>query len=304
MHLETPTPVLSIPTGEREIRGPISRRSFTASSAAAAALAIYAGEISRHEIDVTHRTIPIDNLPQPFHGFRIVQLSDIHLDEYTEPGFLERVIHRVNAIAPDLVLLTGDFISMGPLPHSTAIRAAGECGELLRTITCPLRYGILGNHDAGVGSEAVASHLRSTGTLVLINQSVPIEKSGKRIWLTGIDDAAYGKPDLALALPPEPGAPVILMVHEPDYADVIAANPLSRVVNLILSGHSHGGQVRLPGLPPPNLPPMAKKYYDGSYRLGHIQLYVNRGIGTVGLPFRFFCPPEITVFTLQQHGLI
>jgi predicted MPP superfamily phosphohydrolase len=97
---------------------------------------------------------------------------------------------------------------------------------------------------------------------------------------------------------------VILMAHEPDYADEIAKHPRSRNIDLILSGHSHGGQIRFPFLPPTNLPPMAEKYYEGNYRVANMQLYVNRGIGTVGLPFRLFCPPEITVFTLQPHGLV
>jgi predicted MPP superfamily phosphohydrolase len=136
---------------------------------------------------------------------------------------------------------------------------------------------------------------------VLINEHVPIERNGHRIWIAGLDDPAKGHPDLDLAVPGKPDGPVILMAHEPDYADTIVRHPRSQFIDLVLSGHSHGGQVRLPFLPPLALPPMAKKYFEGLYRFGPIQLYVNRGIGAVGVPFRFFCPPEITVFTLGRQ---
>ena len=281
-------------------RATLTRRAFLAASILTpTAILLYSNVHGRHELEITHRTFFLANLPPAFEGFRIVQISDIHLDEYTEAGFLERVLRHVNALAPDLVLLTGDFVSKGPRHHSVAIRAAGQCGELLRAIACPLRYAILGNHDVDVDGPAVADHLRTTGTPVLINQYVPIERAGQRIWIAGLDDAAKGHPDLSVAIPTKPDGPVILMAHEPDYADTIAAHPRGRSVNLVLSGHSHGGQVRLPFLLPLMLPPMGKIYYEGLYRLDRMQLYVNRGIGTVGVPFRFNCPPEITVATLK-----
>jgi uncharacterized protein len=277
-----------------------TRRSFLiGSGTAAAALALYAGEIARHELDIVQRPIVVNNLPPPFHGYRIVQLSDIHLDEYTEPFFLEHVVNKVNSLAPDLVLLTGDFITHGSITFLAGKHAAHRCAEILTTLTAPLRYAILGNHDVAVNAPLVVQALTTRGTPVLLNRHLAIERNGARLWLCGVDDPATSNPNLDLALPTNPDGPVILMAHEPDFADTVVAHPRGHLVDLMLSGHSHGGQVRLPFLGPLILPPLGEKYPEGHYRFNKMQLYVNRGLGTVGLPFRLNCPPEITVITLQ-----
>jgi predicted MPP superfamily phosphohydrolase len=277
-----------------------TRRSFLiGTGTVAAGLALYSGEIARHEIEIVYRPIAITNLPAPFHGYRIVQLSDIHLDEYTEPFFLERLVHQVNALAPDLVLLTGDFITHGSLTFIAGGHAVRRCAEILTTLTAPLRYAILGNHDVAFNGPLVIEALTSHGTPVLVNQYLPIERNGARLWLCGVDDPGTSHPDLDLTLPTNPDGPVILMAHEPDFADHVIAHPRGPLVDLMLAGHSHGGQIRLPFLGPLILPPMGEKYPEGHYRFNRMQLYVNRGIGTVGLPFRLNCPPEITVVTLQ-----
>src|SRR5271170_8121584 len=147
-----------------------TRRNFlVGAGTTAAGLALYAGEIARHEIDIVQRPIAVANLPPSFHGYRIVQLSDIHLDEYTEPFFLEHIVNRVNAIAPDLVLLTGDFITHGALTFVAGRHALHRCAEILTTLTAPLRYGILGNHDVSFGSAMVIQALTTHGTPVLVN---------------------------------------------------------------------------------------------------------------------------------------
>jgi len=277
-----------------------TRRNFLiGTGVTAAGLALYSGEISRHELDIVYRPIAIANLPEPFHGYRIVQISDIHLDEYTEPFFLERIVRHVNTLAPDLVLLTGDFITHGSLTFIAGGHALRRCAEILTTLTAPLRYAVLGNHDVNFDAPEVVRALTAHGTPVLVNQYLPVERKGSRFWLCGVDDPGTSSPNLDLAIPAKPDGPVILMAHEPDYADSVIAHPRGHLVDLMLSGHSHGGQVRLPFLGPLILPPMGLKYPEGHYRFDQMQLYVNRGIGTVGLPFRLNCPPEITVITLQ-----
>jgi predicted MPP superfamily phosphohydrolase len=277
-----------------------TRRNFLiGTGAAAAGLALYSGEIARHEIDIVQRPIAITNLPTPFHGYRIVQLSDIHLDEYTEPYFLERIVHQVNSLSPDLVLLTGDFITHGSLTFIAGSHAVHRCAEILTTLTAPLRYAILGNHDVTFNGPFVTHALATHGTPVLINQYLPIERNGARLWICGVDDPGTSHPNLDLTIPDRPDGPVLLMAHEPDFADQVVAHPRGPLVDLMLAGHSHGGQVRLPFLGPLILPPMGEKYPEGLYRFKQMQLYVNRGIGTVGLPFRLNCPPEITLITLQ-----
>ena len=277
-----------------------TRRNFLiGTGTAAAGLALYSGEIARHEIDIIRRPIAIKNLPTPFHGYRIAQISDIHLDEYTEPFFLERVVSHINALSPDLVLLTGDFITHGSLTFIAGNHAVNRCAEILATLTAPLRYAILGNHDVAFNAPLVTHALTTHGTPVLINQFIPIERNGARLWLCGVDDPGTSHPDLDLAIPPKPDGPVLLMAHEPDYADDVIAHHRGPLVDLMLAGHSHGGQIRLPFVGALVLPPLGQKYPEGHYRLNQMQLYVNRGIGTVGLPFRFNCPPEITAITLN-----
>ncbi len=288
-----------MPVSTTETPPHTTRRAFlTGAAALAAGLAVYSGEVARHEIDTTHPTLKLRNLPTAFQGIRICQISDIHLDEYTEPYFLERVVHHVNALAPDIVLLTGDFVTRGALTFIAANHAAHRCAEILRTIQCPEKYAILGNHDVAVGARLVTRALNAQGIPVLRNTAIPLTRGGDRLWLGGTADPGTDHPDLNLAVPANPGAPVLLMVHAPDFADTVVAHPRFPLINLMLSGHSHGGQIRLPFTGPLVLPPGGQKYPEGLYRFGAMQLYVNRGIGTVGLPFRLNCPPEITVFTL------
>ncbi|MEO6806524.1 MAG: metallophosphoesterase [Edaphobacter sp.] len=277
-----------------------TRRNFLiGTGTAAAGFALYSGEIARHEIDIVQRTITIPGLPSPFHGYRIAQISDIHLDEYTEPYFLERIVHQVNSLAPELVLLTGDFITHGSLTFIAGKHALHRCAEILTTLTAPLRYAILGNHDVAFNGPLVIESLVAHGTPVLVNQHIPVERASSRLWLCGVDDPGTSHPNLDLAIPTKPDGPVLLMAHEPDYADDVVAHPRGHLVDLMLSGHSHGGQIRLPFLGPLVLPPLGEKYPEGYYRFNQMQLYVNRGIGTVGLPFRLNCPPEITIITLN-----
>jgi uncharacterized protein len=279
----------------------ITRRRFLlGASAAGAGIALYAGTHGRHQWEVVERTIAIRNLPDAFVNFRIVQMSDIHLEEYTETWFLEKMVQQVNLLAPDLVLLTGDFVSRGPRDISVAYDAAGRCAEALSGLKAPQRFAILGNHDVAVSADRVIAALESHGTPVLVDSFFPIERGFDRIWLCGADDAGYRSPDLDLTIPAAARAPVILMVHEPDYADHVVHHPRFPLVDLMLSGHSHGGQVRLPLIGPLILPPLGRKYFAGRYQLGHMQLYVNRGIGTVGLPIRLNCPAELTHIKLVR----
>jgi hypothetical protein len=278
----------------------LTRRQFLSlSGMSVIGLALYAGEIARHELDIAQRTIVIPGLPESFKGFRIVQVSDIHFKEFTEASFVELVVHEVNALKPDLVALTGDFVSYGPFARHRSIGWAYECGELLTRIQCPQRYAVLGNHDCIVNEAAAKDAITSHGIPVLSNEAVPLERDGKRIWLAGITDALEGhpRPDFEKAIPEtarRDDERVILLAHEPDILPTVAKYN----VDLMLSGHTHGGQVRIPLLPPMMLPPLGVKYVEGHFQLGRTQLYVNRGIGAVTLPFRFNCPPEITVLTL------
>jgi len=265
---------------------------------AAVGLPIYAGEISRHEISIQRITVTLPRLPEAFRGLTIAQLSDFHYAEYTEAYFIKKVIKRVNTLKPDVVVFTGDYITKGFWPAPDMLRFTGECAEILGGVECPLRYAVLGNHDCAVKLYCHAMHeaLEERGIPVLENRALPLERDGARLWFAGTADYLFGGACIDEAVPAasREGEPVVLLVHEPDLLPQVARYD----VDLMLSGHTHGGQVRFPFLPPMFLPEMGRHYVEGLYRLGSTQLYVNRGIGTVNLPFRFNCPPEITLITL------
>jgi uncharacterized protein len=277
-----------------------TRRNFLlGTSAAAAGLALYSSEFARHQVSILTRNIGIARLPERFHDFRIVQISDLHFEEFTEPFFLRRVVEHVNRLAPDMVVITGDFVSYGPLPNTFAETAVYRCADILRDLTCPLRYAVLGNHDVTVSASIVTHAVQGVGIKMLRNESVRVERGADHLWLAGVLDPASDRPNLHAAIPEKPDAPVVLLCHCPDYADAVNDHPRGHFVDLMLSGHTHGGQVRLPIIGPTILPAWGLKYVEGLYRIDRMQLYVNRGLGTVGLPFRLNCPPEITEFSLR-----
>jgi uncharacterized protein len=283
----------------RASAGDLTRRTFLrAGVLAAGGLALYASEVERHWVDVHHVEIRLSNLPAVFQGFRIIHMADFHYGEYSEPTFIRSVVSRVNGLRPDMIALTGDFVSAGPIVRRISVDFAYHCADLLGRLQCRQKFAVMGNHDVLVSRADVTDALASRGIPVLHNDATPIEKDGARLWLAGVADTTVGTDaDLNSALPRERIAasePLILMAHEPDYADQVIGSG----VDLMLSGHTHGGQVRIPFMPPMNLPPMGKKYVEGHFSLHDLQLYVTRGIGTVGVPFRFRCPPEITVITL------
>lgn len=282
----------------------ITRRRFLmASAGVAAGLALYSGEIERHWIEVTRPDVHLRGLPAAFDGMRVAQLSDIHLDQFTEPFFLRDAVDRINQLQPDAVFLTGDFVTNGVLSKKFAVGAAWQCANILNELQCRKRYAVLGNHDVLVGAKDVTAALTDNGIAVLNNTHLPIERNGGRFWLAGLDDPLCGQPNPELAIPESirnlPDEPVVVLCHAPDYADTLIEHPAGKGIDLMLSGHTHGGQIRLPLVGALELPPLGRKYIEGAFRVGGMQLYVNRGIGAVGLPFRFDCPPEITLITLR-----
>jgi len=277
----------------------ISRRTFLkVAGAAAIGFPLYAAEVSRHEINIERHTIHLTRLPDAFHGFRIVQISDFHYGEFTEPYFLREIVRHVNRLKPDAVVFNGDYVTMGFLPQESTIRHAEPCAEILSGVTCPLRFAVLGNHDSTYAQPAVVSALANHRLSLLFNSNLPLERDGKRLWFAGTGDACHKQVDLDKAVPKASragGEPVILLVHEPDILPEVA--PYG--ADLMLSGHTHGGQIRFPLIPPLFLPVLGRRYIEGLFRRGTTQLYVTRGIGAVGVPMRFNCPPEITEITLS-----
>jgi predicted MPP superfamily phosphohydrolase len=273
-------------------------------------VALYSGEVERHWVEFTERNVHLRGLPAAFDGMRIAHITDIHMDDFTEAYFLRNTMDRINRIKPDAVLMTGDYVTSESKQTKASIlrahNAAWHCAEILRSLECRSLYAVLGNHDVDAGAREVTYALVSNGIAVLRNSCLPIERAGSRIWLAGLDDPCSGHPDPEQAVPAWirniPNEPVVLMCHAPDYADRLLTQPAGQAVDFMLSGHSHGGQIRLPLIGALFLPSLGRKYVEGGFQLGRMQLYVNRGIGTIGVPFRFDCPPEITVHTLRTSA--
>ncbi len=280
----------------------ISRRNFIGLSAGVLAAGTLATSLYEpHEAIVNEVGITLDRLPSAFDGTRIAQLSDIHFNSYMTSSHLERVVELTNAQKPDLVILTGDFVTAASRRRLSRAKAeyAWPCANVLRGIEARLGcFAVLGNHDHQTDPDVVAEALSAGSRIqVLRNQAMPLEQAGARLWLAGLDDVtAYrARPEDALRGVPKQEC-TIVAVHEPDFADEMRNYP----VDFQVSGHSHGGQIRFPGVGALYLPPWGEKYPIGHYRFGQFQLYTNRGIGVIVLPMRFMCPPEITIFTLKK----
>lgn len=250
--------------------------------------------------------VQLPRLADSWDGFRIAQISDIHFDPYFSVVPLRKGIDVINALQPDLVVITGDFVtSRGIGSHLVdvqALKAAAKmiepCGRLLSRIRASSgTLAVLGNHDVECDTSHIIEVLEHHQISVLRNRSVPLERDGKRLWLSGVDDFLRGKPKLEMALKGIPAdEAVVLLAHEPDPADYVANYP----VDLQLSGHSHGGQVRIPLVGTPFLPALARKYPWGLRQIKRLILYTNVGIGTIDVPIRLGCPPEVTLITLRK----
>lgn len=243
--------------------------------------------------------MPLKRLPKSFDGYTIAQLSDFHYDEFFSVVPIRRSVEVVNRVRPDLVVLTGDFVTAPVLEQRRLLRRATSdarpCAEILSRLQAQ-KYAILGNHDATANPPEIVRLLETNSIPVLRNRSVSLERGNGRIWLAGIDDLLRGMPNIWTTLrgiPPD--ELTIFLAHEPDFANDASRFP----IDLQLSGHSHGGQIWIPGIGAPWLPPMARRYPRGLYTVRGMALYTNMGIGTIHVPLRINCPPEITLITLR-----
>jgi uncharacterized protein len=251
----------------------------------------YATRIEPLRVFKEESLIRIPNLPTAFEGFRIALFSDIHLYPFTPIQVVQDAVRLANSFRPDLVILSGDFVWR-------YVEAAFDLVPVLSQLN-PAKgtFAVLGNHDHRMGAGVVVDALAQAGVRLLRNEGITIQRAGDSIYLAGIDSAWGGKASPSAAFANRRGdLTSIVTVHEPDYIlDLVPRFP----VDLQLSGHSHGGQVRLPAVGPLILPPMGEVYNMGLYRVGNAQVYTTRGIGTIHVNARFNCPPEVTAITLH-----
>ena len=245
-----------------------------------------------HWLEITTLPLTLPRLPKEFDGYRLVQISDLHIGTWLNRSQLMQVIDLINHQAPDLVAITGDFVTEDPERYR---RDLVDC--LARIVSKNGVVAVLGNHDHWSDPQVVREILSAAGVRDLSNQVYPILRDGQSLYVAGVDDYMLKLDRLNQVLERIPaGEAALLLAHEPDFADISAATGR---FDLQLSGHSHGGQIRLPRLGAPFLPRLARKYPIGLYKTAGMYHYTNRGIGTAHLEIRFNCKAEITIFILQ-----
>lgn len=253
------------------------------------------GVAGEAEFETIGKTIVIPGLPEEFKGFTIGMMSDIHSSVFMNKDDMSNYVRAMNKLKTDLIVVTGDFVNS----KTEEVYPFAEAFSELRSPNGV--YGCLGNHDFFARDvERVAKEVDGCGVRLLRNDAVRITKNNSVINLVGVDDIGRGvDPDdyLTKAMSfVKNDAPNILLCHKPYYFD----NARRKNVALTLSGHTHGGQIVFGTIDnvPISLATLASQYVAGLYTLGESQLYVNKGIGSVGVPFRINCPPELTVITL------
>jgi uncharacterized protein len=259
---------------------------------------IYARRVEPYWLEVSKVSLKLPRLPKSFSGFRMVQISDIHIGSWMSLEHVRSIFKIALEQSPDLVALTGDYV----LAHRHMGSYANELNQLadlLKDMTNNyLIVSVQGNHDYWYNTLEIQDALQRGGTRLLMNSVHTLERNGERLHIAGVDDIYEHHEDLetVLAQIPEDGC-AILLAHEPDFADTSAATGR---FDLQISGHSHGGQVVLPIIGPPILPYLGEKYPSGLYQVGNMLQYTNRGVGMSLPPVRFNCRPEMTIFTLES----
>ena len=254
------------------------------------------GEPKGFVIETVH--LKLKRLPRAFSGYRVAQISDIHMGGWMNTDRLQQVADLIVAQEPDVLMITGDF-----LQGRDFTEAAKQGIKDLKKILTPLAksvptFAVLGNHDYGTNPKAIRHMLRSCGIIDLTNTVYSLTRENENLYLCGVDDIRHGNVrlhDVTAQLAENSSA--ILLVHEPDFADTSAA---TEKFDLQISGHTHGGQIVIPFYGPPVLPASGRKYPSGLYRVGNMFQYTNRGVGTDTVSVRLNCPPEVTIFVLES----
>ena len=242
-----------------------------------------------YDIEITRHDVFIDDLPPQFDGYRISFLTDTHVAPILRPAFFREVVAQSNRFDPDLVLLGGDFVTFEKhiplMAHVLLSDLRAKDGV----------YAVLGNHDYWANGAKVRAVMEERGVQFLINRNVRLRRDGAELPLFGVDEIYRGEPDVDAAFRGIEG-PCIGVTHHPDLVEMLDG----RRVDLLVAGHTHGGQIRLPFFGSIVVPSRHEgRYAAGFHRAGRLLMYVSRGIGAIP-PLRILCRPELSTFVLRQ----
>jgi predicted MPP superfamily phosphohydrolase len=277
----------------------LTRRRFLKIAAGAACAAVGGGVLDALAIEprwikVTRPVVDLPALPAAWDGLRIAHLTDLHHGRAVSMDHVRKAVRLANAETPDLTVVTGDFVTAGR-------GVVAELSSVLAGLAAPLGvFAVLGNHDHWAGAAGVRAVVAAGGLKLIDNRHVVLRRAGSPLVLAGVGDLWEDWQDLAGALAGAPeGAPTLLLCHNPDYADLMPPAPR---VDLMLSGHTHGGQVKVPFAGRPRLPIRNPRYAAGLARGPRCPVYTSRGIGLVSPAVRFNCRPELPVITLRRRN--
>jgi len=262
----------------------------------------YATNIEPNDVEITNINLKLSHLDRAFNGFRLLQISDLHLDNWMTPNRLKAIFQLVLAQKPDLVAITGDFITYHNHTKGLKNPYLTDLASALNILS-PHQptLAVLGNHDHEIGAPLIHDAIAAGHITDLSNSVYTIRQGSSSLHFAGMDSMIYsdhGEYDFkALANKTPADGAAVMLVHYPDLADQTAATGR---YDLQISGHSHGGQVIFPWIGPLYTPDGSKKYPIGLYKVGSMLHYTNRGLGMVGVQLRINCRPEITVFHLQS----
>lgn len=261
--------------------------------AMAAGCAVDGFLIEPGSLSITRREIQSKDLPVGLVGLKIGLLSDFHFSPGWDEGLLEKVVAAVKREKLDVLALAGDYMCQNP-------KVVAPMLEILKNVNAAQGvFAVMGNHDGWAGERVtVRREFEKAGIDFLINQNSIVQVKGEALAVAGTDFVWLGKPDLGRTFRGiSAKTPILALVHEPDYFDTVVAH---RPVMLQLSGHTHGGQCRVPliGYAPRRVK-LGKKYLYGQYEIEASKLFVTRGVGSTGLRVRFACPPELAVLTMR-----
>jgi predicted MPP superfamily phosphohydrolase len=259
---------------------------------AASGVAAYARLIEPYNYLISENDIFINNLPERFEGFRITQLTDIHHSKILGLPEVRRVVRLAQETKPDMFVLTGDYAT-------TYRRFIEPCAEALSSLSAPEGvWAVLGNHDHYTDPDLTTRALERQHITVLNNQNTSVRRGPDVLQLSGIDDWSWNGTDWRKAFEGlNKQSATILLSHQPSVLEM----DQTKDVSLILSGHTHGGQINLPWLgAPARFATKDLKYAQGLFRFGEAQLYVSSGTGVIGLQVRFGVRPEIAVLKLKR----
>ncbi len=248
-----------------------------------------------HTFQIEEVKIFLKKLPKALDGFRLVQLSDIHHSPFTSGEFIEQIVEQANQLQPDMFVLTGDYVSHEPEYIAPVAKILSNLRAEFGTFAC------LGNHDHWTDAELVKSEFSRNNIQMLINQGVRIFARNESFWLCGVDDYGEGLSNIRKALQGSANEEMkLLLAHNP----AIMRRAAYRNLDLVLSGHTHGGQLKFRE-PRERLlfSKRRRRFSSGLHYRRETQIYITRGIGTVVVPMRYQCPPEISVLELRATSI-